>query len=186
MESGPVIEPSEIITPRDEEIHRQARKPNPWIRFIARYVDYSLFFFLLHIVSAPISLPGIGRLIPLEFLAWLPVETLLMMTWGTTPGKWLLATEVKKGYSGRLPFRSAFLRSFFVYFRGIGMGIAIINILCMLNAFYRLRLFQPTSWDRDAGTVVIHHPLPKWRYYLASGIVVAGMISYSFWKKAWM
>lgn len=184
MQSGPVIEPSEIITGRDDRSHAQSHRSNPWMRFIARFFDYSLFFTFLHFVSAPISLPGIGRLIPIEFLAWVPIETLLMITWGSTPGKWLLSTEVKRGYARRLSFRSAFRRSFSVYFRGIGMGILIINVLCMLNAFYRLRLLQTTTWDQEAGTVVVQHHLAKWRYYLAIGVVGAGMIFYSFWKKS--
>lgn len=184
--SGPVIEPSEIITPGDTAAHIRSRQANPWIRLIARFFDYSLFFTLLHIVSSPISLPVLGRLIPIEFMAWVPIETLLLTAWGTTPGKWLLCTKIKGVHGNRLSFRLALTRSFSIYFRGIGMGIPIINVLCMLNAFYRLRLFQSTTWDRQAGTIVIHHPLAKWRYYLALGAVVAGMSAYSFWKKSWL
>jgi hypothetical protein len=184
--TGPVIEPSEIITGRDDSAHIQARQANPWIRFIARFFDYSLFFTFLHIVSSPISLPGIGRFIPIEYLAWVPIESLLLMTWGTTPGKWLLQIELKKAYANRLSFSAAFRRSLSVYFRGIGMGIPIINVLCMLNAFYRLRIFKSTTWDQDAGTFILHRPLTKWRYYLATGGVLAGMIFYSFWKKSWL
>ena len=185
-QSGPVIEPSEIITGRDDSPHVHQQPANPLIRFLARFFDYSIFFTLLHIVSGPISLPGFGRIFPIEFLAWVPIETLLLATWGTTPGKWLLRTEIKRRFSNRLSFRSAFRRSFSVYFRGLGMGIPVINVLCMLNAFYRLRIFQTTTWDKEEGTFVIHQSLVKWRYYLAIAVVLAGMIIYSFWKKSWL
>ncbi len=66
------------------------------------------------------------------------------------------------------------------------MGIPVINVLCMLNAFYRLRIFQTTTWDKEEGTFVIHQSLVKWRYYLAIAVVLAGMIIYSFWKKSWL
>jgi len=180
--SGPVIEPSEIFTGRDDEAYTQSRQANPWIRFTARFFDYSLFFAVLHFVSAPVFLPVVGRFIPIEYLAWIPIETFLLMTWGGTPGKWLLCTEIRKGFNKRLPFRCAFRRSLLVYFRGVGMGIPVINVLCMLHAFYRLRLFPLTTWDRDVATFVIHRPLAKWRYFLATGVVIAGMIFYSFWK----
>jgi len=184
--SGPVIEPSEIFTGRDETAHVRAPQANPWLRFLARFFDYSLFFTFLHIISSPISLPVLGRFFPIEFMAWVPIETLLLASWGTTLGKWLLRLELKKKIGNRLSFRMAFRRSFSVYLRGIGMGIPIINVLCMLNAFYRLRLFQSTVWDREEEISVIQHPLTKWRYYLAAGVVVAGMIAYSLWKKSWI
>jgi uncharacterized RDD family membrane protein YckC len=184
--SSPVIEPSEIITGRDEGAHIRMHEASAWIRFIARFFDYSLFFTLLHIVSNPISLPGLNRIIPLEFLAWVPIETLLLMTWGATPGKWLLCIEVKKGFASRLSFRCALRRSFSVYLRGLGMGIVVINILCMIHSFYRLRIVQSTTWDRDEGTSVIQHSLSKRRYYFSTIVVIAGMIIYSFWKKSWL
>jgi hypothetical protein len=180
-----VIEPSEIITGRDEPIHHLSR-PNPMLRLIARFFDYSLFFALLHLDSAPVSLPMLGRFIPIEFFVWIPIEVIFLSTWGTTPGKWLLCTEIKWGHAKRLPFRIALRRSFSVWFYGIGMGIPIINVLCMLNAYYRLRVLQTTSWDRQEGTFVIHHKLPKWRYYTVAAAVLVGMLYYSFWIKSWL
>ena len=177
-----VIEPSEIIIGGGEPFRPPASRVNPWLRCIARFFDYSLFFFLIHLISYPISLP-LHRLLPIEFFAWIPVETLLLASWGTTPGKWLLKTEIKKGHLRRFPFSLALRRSFSVWFRGIGMGIPVINVLCLVSAYYRLKMFQTTSWDRDEGLTVIHHPLPKWRFYLVTGLTIAGMILYSFWKK---
>ena len=176
-----VIEPSEIIVGSDYS-HPQSLA-NPWIRFIARFFDYSLFFFLLRFFIWPFPAP-LGRWVPIEYFAWIPIEAFLLATWGTTPGKWLLKTEIRKGRFRRLPFSSALRRSFSVWFRGIGMGIVVLNILCMLNAFYRLKIFQITSWDRDDGIIVIHHPIAKWRFYLVLGLTFSGMLIYSFWKKA--
>jgi uncharacterized RDD family membrane protein YckC len=180
-----VIEPSEIITGRDEPIHHLPLA-NPWLRLIARFFDYSLFFTLLHFVSSPISLPVLGRFIPIEYFAWIPIEAIFLSTWGTTPGKWLLRSEVKKGHAKRLPFRSALRRSFSVWLYGIGMGIPIVIVLCMLNAYYRLRVLHTTSWDRQEGSIVIHHSIPKWRYYTVAAAVLVGMVYYSFWIKSWL
>ncbi|MBF8263816.1 MAG: hypothetical protein HW387_1481 [Parachlamydiales bacterium] len=181
-----VIEPSEIITGRDETPRRNLAKSNPWLRLIARFFDYSLFFTLLRFLpNSTISVP-FESVIPLEFLAWVPVETVFLALLGTTPGKWLLCTDLKKGHAPRLPFSCAFKRSLSVWIRGLGLCIPVINMICMANAYYRLRLFQTTSWDRDEGTTVIHRPCPKWRLYTVSAITVVGMILYSCWKKSWI
>lgn len=179
---GKVIEPSEIITGKTEEIHSRPSRANPWVRLIGRFFDYSLFFFGIHFLMKWVSWPY-GNIIPIEFFAWIPIETILLSTIGTTPGKWLLKTELRKGSCRRLPFACALRRSFSVWFRGLGMGIPFVNALCMLSAFYRLRVFESTSWDRDEGIVVTHHPIGQWRLYLASGIMVIGLVYYSLWKK---
>jgi hypothetical protein len=181
-----VIEPSEIIVGKDPSNRAPITRVNPYVRLIARFFDYSIFFSLLCIIAPPFTMPSFERLVPIEFFAWIPIETLLLATWGTTPGKWLLNTDVKWGHAKRMPFAPALRRSLSVWFRGLGMGIPFINILCMIIAYYRLRAFQVTSWDRDEGTFVVHHPLPPWRLYLVSALAAAGMIFYSYWKQPWL
>lgn len=180
-----IIEPSEIITGRDENLHVRPSRANPWIRLIARFFDYSIFFSILHLAIGKIAWPPFENFLPIEYFAWIPLETILLLTWGTTPGKWILRTELKMGTQTRIGFRTALRRSILVWFRGLGMSIPFLNALCMLNAFYRLRIIQTTSWDRDEGTWIVHHPLPKWRYYFAIIVVILGMTYYSFWKKSW-
>jgi hypothetical protein len=180
-----VVEPSEILTGQGEAIRRMIQPVNPWNRLIARFFDYSLFFALLNVSLRPLGWPGLGHLVPFEYFAWIPFEALLLTWWGTTPGKWLVGDSVRKN-AKKLPMKTALKRSLSVWFRGIGMGIPIVNIFCMLNAYYRLRLFQQTSWDLEDDISVQEHPVAKWRIYLAGAIAFAGMILYSFWKKSWI
>src|SRR5690606_39050837 len=105
------IDPSEIIT--GEPSRPKPAQVNPLIRLTARLFDYSLFFLVIRFVagSAVLLLP-LENWITLEFFAWVPFETLLLWTWGTTPGKWLLKTQIQKGFSKRLDFETALRRSF--------------------------------------------------------------------------
>jgi hypothetical protein len=181
-ESIPIIEPSEIFTEREDprgEVNPSSLSLAPWVRLLARLFDYSLFFTLLHLIAFRVDLNTYGW-IPIEFFAWIPIETLLLWTWGTTPGKWLLKIELRKKNARRIPFEPALRRSFMVWFRGIGMGIAFVNILCMLSAYYRLKKTYITSWDRDEKFVVSCQELPHWRFYLAIGFVILGLIFYSY------
>lgn len=176
-----VIEPSEILTGKGDSIHRLEKQPNPWLRLIARFFDYALFFTILYFIPRPPSWPSFGKLVPIEFFAWIPFEALLLAFCGTTPGKWLVGVDVKVA-GKKLCFKTALKRSLNVWFRGLGMGIPIINVICMMNAYYRMRLFQATSWDLEDDIAVIYRPVGKWRVYLAAAAAAIGMIFYSFWK----
>ncbi len=178
-----VIEPSEIIV---EQRERQPRENithvNPWIRFLARYVDYSLFFLVLLLsrkwLHGELPLGHYEYFIPFEFFVWIPVEALLLSLWGTTPGKFFLKTRLKAGKRGKLEWICALRRSFSVWFRGLGMGIVGVNVFCMLTAYNRLRMMQITTWDRDEHVVVTHYPIGRWRIYVAATIALFGTLFY--------
>lgn len=176
-----VIEPSEILTGQGDPIRRLEKQPNPWLRLIARFFDYSLFFTVLYFLPRPLGWPSFGRLVPIEFFAWIPFEAMLLAFCGTTPGKLMVGLDVRMR-GKRLSLKTALKRSLNVWFRGLGLGIPIINVICMMNAYYRLRLFQNTSWDLEDDITVTYRPIGKWRIYLTSAAAIAGMIFYSFWK----
>jgi uncharacterized RDD family membrane protein YckC len=184
--SNRVIEPSEIITGDRDPRGPNPSQVNPWVRLVARLFDYALFFLLLRLfLPSSFYYPEIEQILPLEFFAWVPIETLLLATWGTTPGKWLLGTKLIKRYAKVIDFETAFKRSFYVWFRGIGMGISFVNLMCMTFGYYRLRTQHCTSWDRDTQILVQHRPIPEWRFYLVSFLTLAGLIFYSYSKHVW-
>lgn len=177
------IDPSEIIT--GEPPRPKPSTVNPWIRCAARLFDYALFFFLLSWVSGKaVSAIPFENWVPLEFFAWVPLEALLLWIWGTTPGKWLLRTHLKKGLANKLDFESALRRGFSVWVRGMGLGIPILNVLCMLASYHRLRVLRTTSWDLQEKIAVFHEGVPKWRFYCVFALAIIGLIYYSYWKKS--
>jgi hypothetical protein len=177
-----VIEPSEIILEHPNQPKENITLVNPWIRCIARFFDYSLFFLLLLITRklfhGQLPFGKFERLIPFEFFVWIPIEALLLCTLGTTPGKFFLKTKLKWGKKNRLDFWTALRRSFAVWFRGLGMGIIGLNFFCLMIAYNKLKLFKITSWDRDDHIQVTHYPIGKWRLYLAVFVAVAGILYY--------
>jgi hypothetical protein len=177
-----VIEPSEIILESPNQPKENITLVNPWIRCIARFFDYSVFFLVLlltrKLFHGQLPFGKYERLIPFEFFVWIPIESLLLWSLGTTPGKFLLKTKMKAGKRGKLDFMTALRRSFAVWFRGLGMGIIGLNFFCLMIAYNKLKLFKITSWDRDDHIQVIHYPIGKWRLYLAVFVAVAGILYY--------
>lgn len=179
-----VIEPSEIIIEGKSEPKRHPVPVNPWLRFLARFFDYSLFFLLLlglqYTFRGQSPFGKYEHLIPFEFFIWIPFEALFLFLWGKTPGKWFLGIELKP--KRKFDYMSALKRCFAVWFRGLGMGIPIINCLCLLVAYQRLKLFKTTSWDRDDQIQVIHHPIARWRLISAAIITLFGLLFYYSWN----
>ncbi|MCC6127693.1 MAG: RDD family protein [Chlamydiae bacterium] len=175
------IEPSEILTGDD---YGRAKKapPDPWARLLARVFDYSLFCLLLLGLRSFLHLPVPGgvfeRFIPFEFVFWIPIETLLLLTWGKTPGKWFLNIDLRFAKQSHPHWTMALRRSVAVWFRGLGMGIPVISLLCLLVAYQRLKMVQTTSWDKETCIQVVQQPFPRWRLIAAS---VFSIISFFFY-----
>ena len=178
--SDEVIEPSEIITGRDEDRRAQPSHVNPWVRFFARAFDYALLIGLLYWTKREILFLEVLKFIPLVFFLWIPIETLFLCGLGFTPGKWLLRTRLHRHHQRRLPFEIALRRSFAVWLRGVGLGISFISVLCMLNAYNRLKLLGTTSWDKEAQIFIEHLSLPRWRFYLIAAFAMVGFGLYVF------
>ena len=138
-------------------------KPRPWVRFFARQVDYMLIGSALGVMiaeSAPHML-GMPRLIlgMVVMINWVFIEAYLLSSWGSTPGKWLLASRVGKPGAKRLTYGEALWRSYRVLLRGLGFGIPIVSLITQISAFSELRRNGETSWDRDGNATVMHGKL---------------------------
>jgi hypothetical protein len=180
--SEPVIDPSEIIIDRAGTIKEDVLRANPWVRFLARFFDYG--WFLLALWGGRLLLHKYGfherfeSYIPIEFLAWIPIEALLLSVLGTTPGKFFLKVKFRQGRRLKLSFRDAIKRSFNVWFRGLGMMIPVINAFCLLVAYYRLKTFQTTTWDREESISVTHAPIGRWRIVVSALFSSASLFFY--------
>jgi hypothetical protein len=178
------IEPSEIITNKKSSgfFQEQTFPPNPFLRFLARAFDYSLFLLLLtgarFFLGSYFPQSLFGHMIPFEYLGWIPIEACLLHFWGTTPGKFLCKIQVKQGRKETLSWESSFSRSWKVWFRGIGMGIPIVSFVCMFMAFNRLKLLGFVSWDREDNIVVSHQFVSSTRLVIISVLTACGFLFY--------
>lgn len=148
----------------------------PWVRGAARLIDfwfvYYTFCFLAGVIGCvvcylfgiPLSRPinnisniensQISPLGALSLFIWVFVESLLLSTWGTTPGKWLLKINLRDSAGKKLTFKNALSRSFSVWWRGIGIGL--FAPITLIIADIKIRKKGITSWDRDGNFTVTH------------------------------
>lgn len=170
-----ILDPTEIIIDRDGTIRTDTIRANPWLRFLGRMADYGILGLLLFGIQLifPAFHPNraLESWIPIEYVIWIPIEALLLAYWGKTPGKWLVGARIQSRGFHRLELRSSFRRAFFVWFRGLGMGILGINFLCMLVSYYRLQLVKTTSWDLEERIEVTHSPVAQWRLWVAFALL---------------
>lgn len=172
-----VIEPSEIIIERTNKPREDSSHVNPWLRCLARGIDYAFISLLLVWTQRWLHIERYESWIPVPYFLWIPLEAFLLSTWGTTPGKWFLKTRLRQGRREKLDGMTALRRSFSVWFRGFGLGIFGLNFFCMLIAYQRLNLLKSTSWDRDDQIGVTHYPIGRWRIYVAAFIALVGNLS---------
>jgi uncharacterized RDD family membrane protein YckC len=140
---------------------RSPQEPvRPFVRFFARQTDLALFTVAALggdlLLGYPLARAD-PRLLGVVFLpAWALVETALLCVVGTTPGKWLLRTSVRKVDGSRLSFADALRRSLGVWFWGLGLGIPFVSLVAAIYAFGRLKRVGCAAWDENLPSVVRH------------------------------
>lgn len=139
-----------------------ANQVRPWVRYWARMFDIYVAAIVLGIavgVATPHALdqPGSDQLFGLAVIfVWVFIESLLLSTVGTTPGKWLFRTRLVAPSGGKPRYLAAISRSIKVWWRGLGMGFPIASLITLMVAHGNLTKNDITSWDRDDGFTVVH------------------------------
>jgi uncharacterized RDD family membrane protein YckC len=127
--------------------------PRPWVRFFARKVDYLLFGLFLAVAAGFLGLHPFHKnelvFAMSTVLLWIPVEAVLLTTWGYTPGKALLRVRVRKGLRDLPSFDDSFRRSLRVWWRGEGTGFPLFFLFTGGWAHGNFKIIGTTSWDRE-------------------------------------
>jgi curved DNA-binding protein CbpA len=151
-----------------------------WRRFFARIVDiYTLGFAWLFLIFITLNYLSVDMSAFIKALdndivagwimafLWIPVESFLLSTFGTTPAKWLFGISVTTSDGNRLTFSQAFKRSFLVAIQGMSLGI-----ITQAFAEHRLSKTGITLWDSNTGCIVSHKDWGKARGVSCTLVVV--------------
>jgi len=140
----------------------EVAKVRPWIRFLARMFDILLAAFLIgaavaYFYPAVISTQDGANLVGLASLfVWVFIESFLLATTGTTPGKWLFNICLVPPKGEKPDYSTAFLRSIKVWWRGLGIGFPLVSLFTLAVAYSNLKKNGITTWDKDDGFTVVH------------------------------
>ncbi|WP_412754882.1 RDD family protein [Legionella donaldsonii] len=159
---------------KEETEHSAVR---PWTRFMARMIDNTLFTILfgwILVFLVPAFMEGINDTIFgfLSLVAWIFAETLLLITLGSTFGKWLLRIQIIPNDGQRPTLPHAFKRSVKVWFFGLAMGIPFINLFTLISAHSNLSKNRITSWDKAEKFTINHGEINIYRGIAAWVIII--------------
>jgi hypothetical protein len=135
---------------------------HPWIRFWARTIDVMLFSSILSFILTVVPkkvwqlINGIEYIMPMSLFLWVLAESILLSTWGTTPGKVILGITVRELDGSILNFTRALNRSASVWFFGMGCGISFIELIANITSYSRLSKKGITRWDQNGKYSISH------------------------------
>jgi hypothetical protein len=161
-------------------------KVYPWRRCFARFFDVWLFALLASFATglmwpdlfAGKSTPEYDKLLNLLYLAaFVPVEGFYLYAFGTTPRKAIYGIHLMYNRSS-VGWMAAARRSLNVWVRGLGLGIPIISLITMTNAYGKLKNNNVTTWDSNLGWSVIHDDLhlTRWIGIVCAWAAIAGVV----------
>ena len=141
-------------------------EPRPWNRLGARLFDYAIWGIVLALLLSELRAAGLvpdkaafwlghPLVAPMVITgSWIAIETLLMASLGTTPGKWLFGCYLQFSISDAYANRSmqsqllrAFKRSLRVWWEGMGCGFPLVAPILIAIAYERVVQNQETDWD---------------------------------------
>lgn len=168
--------------------------PHPWIRYFARIFDVYLstvFIIILWLMLHPVSYNAILGTVPqyvawiILYIIWIFIEAILLATWGTTPGKWLLTAKVLDINGNRLNFGTALKRGFRVFLYGLGLMIPLISLIAVITAYNHLKkpniYIGRSSWDIASNSAVVVRKSSAWRVVLAIVLILATLTSFTYY-----
>lgn len=149
-----------------------SNQSSPWTRFLARLLDYSLFysllilpFFFASLIENDLIHLAAIYLLP---LLWVPLEAVFTSLLGTTPGKFLFGIFLKNTENKKIPFSKALKRAFKVWYKGVFGNLPLINLYWIVKRFLEIRKNGFLSFDKDAGIVLVQKRKRSFRTTLAS------------------
>lgn len=132
----------------------------PWVRLWARYADIAIFSFSFAILAGLIAppllhMPQVAFSL-LSLAVWIFIEPVLLSTWGTTPGKWILKTTVKDAQGKKLDYAAWLKRGIDIWIRGLAFGLPVICLVTQYFAYKDLMQNGIVSWDKKRNFTVTH------------------------------
>lgn len=182
VQVAPVVAMPATVTVGPAVAQQVVPQIRPWVRYWARMFDICLFSLgvgLLIGIFAPqaFSEKGSDLLFGIVLLfGWVFVEALLLSTFGTTPGKWLLKIRLTPPSGSAMSYSAALSRSIKVWWRGLGIGFPPVSLITLIVAQGRLTRNAITSWDREGAFVVSHEQIGAGRVLAAIAFFIIFLV----------
>ena len=160
-------------------------KGRPFIRYLARLFDLSLFSLFLIIFVSIFSPKFVVHSSPififiLSLFLYILVEAVILSIFGNTLGKSILNARIRTMNGEPINFFTALKRSIFVTAAGMGFGVPLINFICFYFSYFDLKRNGKSTWDQQIGTVVLYGQVNTSRIFFVSifpiALLIAGIV----------
>jgi uncharacterized RDD family membrane protein YckC len=158
----PISIEEEKLSVKKESLNTQ---PRPWVRYWARQIDLFFASIVMCFLFPQMTLQNVAYFSLAMLFFWIFIEAILLATYGTTPGKWLLKISLKKKDGSKFSFSESLKRSFSVWVKGMGCGFQIIQIFTLLYSYYTLSKYEVTVWDNSLACTVSHETIGSRRIF---------------------
>jgi uncharacterized RDD family membrane protein YckC len=160
----------------EEEIN--STQIRPWIRFLARSIDFGIWTNLIVIFWSILSPDtytiflskniGIKLIVnTLFYILWLFIEALFLSKSGYTLGKWILKVKVISKNGEKLTYFNALKRAARVTIYGCALELPFLSTVTYIISYNKLMKNGITKWDRDGDTLVYHSDYSTFRGIIA-------------------
>lgn len=152
----------------------------PWRRFFARHFDlflYSAFWMMLGFLllsEGPSTESGaawMGAANIIAIIMMVLVEPLLLSTWGSTPGKWLLGLSVRNNTGQKLSYSDGVYRTVQALWGGAGFFIPIFELVQGYKRYYDCVEGKTLPWEWDSELQLKDEK--NWRIAAMAGSAIA-------------
>ncbi|QNU67017.1 RDD family protein [Ruminiclostridium herbifermentans] len=160
----------------------------PWVRYLARYIDFSIWGNLVFIswsILSPITYKNYllqslwikSLVIILIYILWIFIEALLLSKFGYTLGKWILKAKVTSKNGERLTYLKALKRTGKVLVYGCALKFPFLCSIAYIISYNALINNGITKWDREEDTIVNHSEYSTFRGIIAVFLVLLFVLS---------
>ena len=167
-------------------------------RLLARYIDLMSIGLLGAIVlvatlgrsqgwaqriSAEGATPDTAMLLWIAFIALLLLDTALLATFGTTPGKSVLGLRVENLDGTKPSWAQSWNRALLVFARGCGLGIPVVAQVAMFIAGAQTLSAGQAPWDAAQGLRIRSTPVEsgQWKLIAIGGVVLWIAVADGWW-----
>lgn len=152
----------------DNSFEPDGEQIRPWIRYWARTFDFIGFCVVAGIVAGLIFPTAFEQMNDtamgiLMLFVYILVEPLILMTWGTTPGKFFFNIRLRNDDGSKLNYNQGLVRSAKVVLKGQGLGIPLVSLATLIYSYTHLEREGQCSWDADGSHVITHRNINGWR-----------------------
>ncbi len=155
----------------------------PWVRYWARMLDsITLSLILLILLKFLTPFKWNMQILGISIVPFILViiESILLSTWGTTPGKLILGVKVRTLDGNKLSYRQSLYRSGMVLILGEAASLNnILSVFTYLLSYFRLTNMGITFWDEKGQFSVTHERIGIIRGIAAVvlGFVITSLVS---------